>query len=1020
MNSVTKTNGNIGTEFPVFEPNQVLTDAQLNLLRDYLDQQERSTRFRLIGSGIVFGLNWSIGKNPAGVINEIKVSAGFGVSSDGYLIQLPCGSPPVGSETIYTHFKDYPDSDRNNPATKEILRNLPWKENRAKPNDNFDPHPIKELLTGTNNSDKSIKLLEKLDTENNIDWYKESVLVLYLEQKKSVLNACFVTNCDNKGQNVNLTVRVLLVPKEAFDLAESLGLEAIKIQRIPPTSIVIANDLTGAIDQPLKKLGIAIADDNDQQGKKFCRLVKFLGGNIENIRKDYKTFKNNILISQINQYRYDAVKDVVCAYNELGTATRWLVPGYFASRDFQRHLRLGALDTQAGYRTEFIPTPANIDRLRKLLARLVAMMADFKSAALSSTLPNIKITPSHTEARPLGERAVPFYFGWSHAIQDNWQPDHYKAGDLPWSYNNTNPDDALLFDYNQCGFLRIEGHRGMLWDTATNGIKKQRKDGNAEFQIINTFVDLNNTLQTKKGVLAAQWNVFIKADKALRKTINDSLKSTESLKSNLLFLDQNRLRTNCVAAFTNWLTQWCSINAKAAEVADMDGGTPLYCDTSCLDADYFELRSGLRCELQSLKAHLDSLKGKCGYTATPANKARATVLRQSMSRWVTDLATDYAASALRKIVLSEKNDTVPPTADEIAKITGDWLNLLKLPLIGINEQDETFIPPVSLACLGIQYAAALLAAQIDVLINDCFSKNLSDFDCAAFIEQYKSIEESAMRLWLNYLVFEAVIVGSIGMKRVFTITNLFTFQAEEDFLDSLFGVIHSCLPTRMAAIYYAYDTLRQNDIRSFDKLVEKVSGLEHLAGVEKGGTFVLINTYNNTNKRYEVKADLSLAGQLLSGCKHEADMVTLPLVARPLSCIYIVKQNTTLNTVKINVLANAYNPNAPNGQAGKLFVKVPPQTQLGVKITLDQAQAEVSLEYTKSDFESGVFDEFVYQISDIESADWDSLPTNNQSRVFILLLPEFSAEHGHGDHPGKWCSKKRGDDWKGISLVVRG
>ena len=40
----------------IFEPDQVLTNDHLNELFDYLDVQERLTRNKLIGIGIVCGL----------------------------------------------------------------------------------------------------------------------------------------------------------------------------------------------------------------------------------------------------------------------------------------------------------------------------------------------------------------------------------------------------------------------------------------------------------------------------------------------------------------------------------------------------------------------------------------------------------------------------------------------------------------------------------------------------------------------------------------------------------------------------------------------------------------------------------------------------------------------------------------------------------------------------------------------------------------------------------------------------
>src|SRR4029079_19179985 len=64
----------------IFEPDQVLTNDHLNEMFDYLDTQERLTRNKLIGIGIVCGLE--IDNQPA----SINISKGCGVTSKGYLI----------------------------------------------------------------------------------------------------------------------------------------------------------------------------------------------------------------------------------------------------------------------------------------------------------------------------------------------------------------------------------------------------------------------------------------------------------------------------------------------------------------------------------------------------------------------------------------------------------------------------------------------------------------------------------------------------------------------------------------------------------------------------------------------------------------------------------------------------------------------------------------------------------------------------------------------------------------------
>ena len=69
--------------FPDFQPNQVLTNTQLNQLREYLDDQTRLSRVRLVGTGIVCGLYANLESG-----HSLQIKGGYGVSSDGYITRF--------------------------------------------------------------------------------------------------------------------------------------------------------------------------------------------------------------------------------------------------------------------------------------------------------------------------------------------------------------------------------------------------------------------------------------------------------------------------------------------------------------------------------------------------------------------------------------------------------------------------------------------------------------------------------------------------------------------------------------------------------------------------------------------------------------------------------------------------------------------------------------------------------------------------------------------------------------------
>ena len=72
----------IQTFYPVFENGQVLTSEHLNDIVDYLEPQDRLTRSRLIGIGVVCGFR------PAwrASAQTLTLSHGAAVTSEGYLI----------------------------------------------------------------------------------------------------------------------------------------------------------------------------------------------------------------------------------------------------------------------------------------------------------------------------------------------------------------------------------------------------------------------------------------------------------------------------------------------------------------------------------------------------------------------------------------------------------------------------------------------------------------------------------------------------------------------------------------------------------------------------------------------------------------------------------------------------------------------------------------------------------------------------------------------------------------------
>ncbi len=100
-------------DYILFAPDQVLTDKDLNDTFNYLDQQNRWTRNKLIGIGIVCGFDIV---HYTGVI---KITKGCGVTSQGYLL--------TQDDEFYTYLTPYTVPDQpTDPLFSYPGGNLPF------------------------------------------------------------------------------------------------------------------------------------------------------------------------------------------------------------------------------------------------------------------------------------------------------------------------------------------------------------------------------------------------------------------------------------------------------------------------------------------------------------------------------------------------------------------------------------------------------------------------------------------------------------------------------------------------------------------------------------------------------------------------------------------------------------------------------------------------------------------------------------------------------------------------------
>jgi hypothetical protein len=467
--------------YPVFEANQVLTSGHLNDSFKYLDEQNRLTRANLIGIGIVCGLEVRLKGST------IHLSRGCGITSQGYLIIEP-------EDIDLTSYKPY---DR--PTDVE------YRE--------FNGLEFVELFPA--GEEDSILL------DDDPDFLKEKVVVLFLELKNEGLRNCSPNNCDDKGSEITAKVRRLLIHQKYIEkvismisgsvpglasadvgyiLSARLGLPDLRMPRydVPNTTPVTTRNVLSAFAQAIssEQLVTKLAEALTEAYNAFAPILEqefsdnpfadvgtnllFLEGFVA------KMHPRQILFLQ---YYYDFISDLIKAYDQFRWAGLKLMCECCPPDGlFRRHLLLGLFDANLElktdqYRTSFVRSPAVSccdDQTKNVIAlfrRLVQMIASFKENpplrdhGPNSTLDDqIRITPSKFGDVPLSDKAIPYYY-----TQDGdpplyrlWDPEKtrrarerenlsYRAGE----YANKNfVLDPLRFDLEPNNFLRIEGHLG--------------------------------------------------------------------------------------------------------------------------------------------------------------------------------------------------------------------------------------------------------------------------------------------------------------------------------------------------------------------------------------------------------------------------------------------------------------------------------------------------------------------------------------------------------------------------------
>jgi hypothetical protein len=499
------------TIFPKFVPDQLLTSDNLNQLFGYLDEQGRMTRTNLIGIGIVCGLE--VQTNTAGT--SIKITKGCGVTSEGYLVTVP--------DNTYTEYIEF------DPVKERYYDRF---VNIATKTEKFDLWELKQAGVDEASIDLSAEFL------------KDKIVLIFVELKEEGNKNCDPNSCDDKGVNVTVTFRPLLVSKENADSllgvpSSAPGIDAgqllphIKFRRYD-VPFTLLSDTPKILNAYLNLFKDPFLTDLQTSLTTVYNVLMPI------VLEHYPTNPFNTFASKFAflangsitgeqllniQYYYDLFSDLIQAYEELKAAGSEIISLCCPDSSlFPRHLLLGeALGSglKSSYRHYFIASPALTQHhhltvnLRFLFKKLVLLIDDFNVPPVQIAFgfsnrrfdSNIRITPSKLGAIRLSEKSIPYYYSVNEAqdpLFKNWSYHNTITG-IPHrnlSYHaslyNTTDDEIqrpLFYELEPYNFFRIEGHLGKSYQHVLRNIQQQKLMNRLPFDVIALNADLRSLIR---------------------------------------------------------------------------------------------------------------------------------------------------------------------------------------------------------------------------------------------------------------------------------------------------------------------------------------------------------------------------------------------------------------------------------------------------------------------------------------------------------------------------------------------
>lgn len=820
---ILNTQGNVYEEFL---PDQVLTHKNLNKIVDYFEDQDRLSRIYLTGVGIGCGLNIVSSTNS----KYIEIGQGVGITTDGDIIK---------SETrrfhYYSALTDKADYDLFTQGQGDMkVYEIYEQEAAGRPEDELP-------LT-------SFSINEKTSL-------KDCIIIAYVENYTEDEGLCGGSGCDETGNKVYNNLKFLITHISNKD--NLTGADTIynshdvlayydDLPDLCLPRIILTKDNTKAGMPILQQYkDTFVLKDDLYLGistiiRKFSPRINFQKYGVRT--SDIATFIDTIFSDSDDeyvQYRYDLLKDLIETYREIKDyilhAKFECVPNV---KSFPKHLLLGTPEpaTRLETRHHFYPSPMisendeNLIAIKTLCIKFYNQLNDYKIINFESA--QIKITPSKTYDYKLSERTIPYYYRSRSSLVNNWNPTSNKnrKSNYQLGYNTGNLKkldcilDPLNFNHLDKEFYRIEGHQGKNFVIALKNILRKKAQYNLPFDVkaisigypVNSISLDEDTCETKEYVtLLKTW------EEEFNCTANKAIDFFRNYQYTVIGSNNTVANVHTVATTAEDLKEEIEETKDVRDVKDIKGSLQDYEDFAV--ANIRDLKLGFK-GISASKKLKETSRQKIAVDKRIATSRDKIVISDGLSiRYANSIAYKRSLGFMLESIVADINPENLTADYVVAQVVSGFERVGNNQNIDVDSDEFKLYVEIPMRIItNLEIVKYRFIQQLqDVYVTERWTAFHS-----AFVDLCEEVQK------ILFTLSTTTDKGTFG-KRVHD-------KMYEFLIHKIAGLC--CLKEKFNWLKLQLDDIRFNLYKELilSKFIEQHPGLEHMAGVPKGGTFLMV------------------------------------------------------------------------------------------------------------------------------------------------------------------------------------